>query len=285
MSLPAGASFSDGWLALREPADHRARSAALETALAHHLSRHPIQRIVDLGAGTGSNLRALAPRLGPRQRWTLLDHDGALAAAARARLAAFADAARAEGDSLLLTLGAREIRVDFAIADLAAEPGAGLAFAPHLMTAAAFYDLVSPEWCAHLAGLFADTGILLHAALTCDGRDAWHPPHPADAAIAAAFRAHQGIDKGFGPAAGCDAGGVLKAALERNGYEVTTADSPWRLGPEDRALIAELAQGTAAAAVASGRVSRAVADDWARHRSAATACVICHTDLLAVPRG
>ena len=35
-------------------------------------------RIVDLGCGTGSNLRALAPLLGPRQHWRLVDYDADL---------------------------------------------------------------------------------------------------------------------------------------------------------------------------------------------------------------
>ncbi|QRG09188.1 SAM-dependent methyltransferase [Xanthobacter dioxanivorans] len=284
MSPPA-ATFSDDWLALREAADHAARSAALEDELARRLAGLEVQRIVDLGAGTGSNLRALAPRLGIRQHWTLLDHDAGLAQAARARLAAFADAAREEEDGLVLRIGPREIRVDFAIADLAADPAAARGFGPHLVTASAFFDLVSGAWCARFAKAFAGSGILLHAALTCDGRDAWMPPHPADAAIAAGFRAHQGTDKGFGPAAGADAARWLGAALAEAGYAVRVADSPWRLGPSERALITTLADGTARAAVESGGVDEATAGDWARHAAEADACTIGHVDLMATPRG
>ncbi|MDI4663389.1 SAM-dependent methyltransferase [Xanthobacter autotrophicus] len=281
----ATTTFSEDWLALREPADHRSRNMALEGELARSLEDVEEQRIVDLGAGSGSNLRALAPRLGPRQRWVLMDHDGALAQAARARLKTFADTWREAGDMLVLTLGAREIRVEFAIADLARDPAAPRAFAPHLVTASAFHDLVSAEWCARFAEGLAGSGILIHAALICDGQDAWAPPHPADAAIAAGFRAHQGIDKGFGPALGPDAAQALGAALARAGYDVGQAQSPWRLVPGDRTLIARLAAGTAAAAVESGRVGAATAQDWARHRANADACVIGHLDLLAVPRG
>ena len=62
---PSPATFSDDWLSLREPADHRSRNMALEAELARQLIDVEEQRIVDLGAGSGSNLRALAPRLGP----------------------------------------------------------------------------------------------------------------------------------------------------------------------------------------------------------------------------
>ncbi|MGD8498218.1 MAG: class I SAM-dependent methyltransferase, partial [Chromatiales bacterium] len=55
--------FSPDWLALREPLDARARSAALVDRLRAQAPRGP-RRILDLGSGTGSNLRYLAPRLG-----------------------------------------------------------------------------------------------------------------------------------------------------------------------------------------------------------------------------
>lgn len=279
------ATFSAGWLALREIADHRARAAALEAQLAARLSHLAEQRIVDLGAGAGSNLRALAPKLGPRQHWVLVDHDDALAEAARTTFCAFADGWREAGKTLVLDLPGKEVTVEFALRDIAADPAAPLAFRPHLVTASAFYDLVSADWCRRFAAAFVGSGIVIHAALTCDGKDAWSPPHPADGDVAEAFRAHQGTDKGFGPAAGADAATILGAALAEAGYAVETADSPWRLGAGDRQLIAELAEGTAQAAVESGRVPAAIAADWHQARAMAHACVIGHVDLLAAPRG
>ena len=63
--------FSADWLALREPADRRARSAALVGRLVAWLSgtSHPAGgcagplRVLDLGCGTGANLQYLAPIL------------------------------------------------------------------------------------------------------------------------------------------------------------------------------------------------------------------------------
>src|SRR5438874_8082377 len=65
--------FSAGWLALREAADHAARSDRLARAAAGAIRGRTPVRIVDLGCGTGSNLRYLAPRLPPPQRWLLVD--------------------------------------------------------------------------------------------------------------------------------------------------------------------------------------------------------------------
>ncbi len=84
--------FSAEWLALREPADHRARNRDLLGALARRFAGRDTLSVVDLGCGAGSNLRALAPALPRRQRWRLVDHDAALLGAARGRIAQWGDA-------------------------------------------------------------------------------------------------------------------------------------------------------------------------------------------------
>ena len=52
--------FSAAWLDLREPVDHRSRNRKLERALAKHFDGWRPITVVDLGCGTGSNLRAIA---------------------------------------------------------------------------------------------------------------------------------------------------------------------------------------------------------------------------------
>lgn len=81
-------NFDPDWLALREPVDHATRSARLEELLATRLRGRSSVRIVDLGAGSGSTLRHLAPRLvelgvSADQDWLLVDHDEELLARAR----------------------------------------------------------------------------------------------------------------------------------------------------------------------------------------------------------
>lgn len=68
--------FDTDWLTLREPFDHAARSIELSRRLADRLPARP--RLIDLGAGTGSLFRFLAPIIGRRQDWILIDRDGAL---------------------------------------------------------------------------------------------------------------------------------------------------------------------------------------------------------------
>ena len=55
-------SFDATWLALREPADAFARDPALAERLVSLLPKRP--HLLDLGAGTGSLFRWLAPMIG-----------------------------------------------------------------------------------------------------------------------------------------------------------------------------------------------------------------------------
>jgi hypothetical protein len=124
---------------------------------------------------------------------------------------------------------------------------------------------------------------MFYTALTYNGDEAWHPPHPDDAEMLGAFLMHQGGDKGFGPSAGPRASGLLAEAFTDRGYRVRTGASPWRLGETDTALRRELAAGIAQAAGETGRVSEDRISAWLRARSEGGSCTIGHTDLLASP--
>ncbi|TVR07675.1 MAG: class I SAM-dependent methyltransferase [Salinarimonadaceae bacterium] len=276
--------FSVDWLSLREGADHRSRDPSLLAALSSTFDGREEIDVVDLGCGSGSNLRALAAHLPARQNWRLVDHDAGLLAAARETIAEWADEARRDGDNLEAEKDGKRLRVSFVQADLARDLEAVLDPAPALVTAAALFDLCSREWIAGFAAVVAARGAAFYTALTYDGREIWEPPHPADAAVLAAFHAHQEGDKGFGFSAGPQATQGLAAAFAMAGYRVETGESPWRLGAADAGLIAALANGAALAVAETGRVPAADVEDWLAARVApGVACVIGHVDLLARP--
>jgi len=76
--------FSAQWLALREPYDLAARSAAVRDAVAEAFADRASIAAVDLACGTGSTLRAVGPHLPSRQSWRLVDNDLSLLARASA---------------------------------------------------------------------------------------------------------------------------------------------------------------------------------------------------------
>jgi hypothetical protein len=274
-------AFSPAWLDLREPVDHRARNGALAHALARHFDGGRPLRIVDLGSGTGSNLRATAPLLGPEQHWTLVDLDEALLAAAVARLTTWADGCEERAGALLLFKAQKRIHVAFRRADLAGDLDAALGPAADLVTAAALFDLVSAAFITRFAAALAARKSAFYTVLTYDGDQRWTPPHPADAAMAAAFHSHQSRDKGFGSAAGPAAPQLLSEAFAAAHYSVREADSAWRLGARDAGLIAALALGFATAAAETGAIDAATLASW--RGVARTGAVVGHADTLALP--
>lgn len=240
--------FQADWLALREPADAVARAGALVDPFASGAAA--TRRIVDLGAGTGANLRYLAPRLGGSQEWLAVDSDPTLLG----DLAARAAPAGARVRTLRLDL-ARELKA--------------LPLDRHdLVTAAALLDLVSATWLARLAArcVAAQADVLF--ALTYDGRIEWSPAEDGDARVRALVNAHQRTDKGFGPALGPAAAGEAERTFAGLGYRMRSARSDWRLGTESTALQAALVDGWVAAALEIAPREANVLEVWRRRRTA-----------------
>ena len=277
--------FSAAWLALREPADHRARNAAVRDAAIGHLAGKAAPRLVDLGCGSGSKLRALAPHLPSGQIWRLVDADPLLLQAAREALTLWADRAEpAEGGALMLLREGKRIEVQFEQADLARDLGAVLDRPADLVTAAAFFDLVAPDWLALFCEALVKRRLPLFTVLTYDGVERWTPPHPADATVLAAFHAHQTSDKGFGAAAGPGAFALMERAFQQAGWRVVAGQSAWRLTEAQEApLIAALAEGAAGAVAETGLVAPTDVASWLAARRVAQTCEIGHMDLFAAP--
>jgi SAM-dependent methyltransferase len=272
--------FSPEWLALREPVDHRSRNAELGRKLSEHFRTAGHVSIVDLGCGTGSNLRATAPLLPAEQYWTLADWDPNLLQAASAALQGWADRARQAGDTLLMEKDGKKIVVTLRRVDLAHDLDQVLQGNVDLVTASALFDLVSGDFIARAAPMVAGCRAAFYTVLTYNGVQTWTPEHPADAELLEAFHLHQRSDKGFGPAAGPKAPTMLDGAFRASGHTVSEGDSPWVLGLEEQRLIGDLAAGFAAAARETGRVNPATIADWLEIRR--TGAVVGHTDTLAL---
>lgn len=245
-------AFDADWLALRAEADARARDPDLLAAAAEAAKGG---LVVDLGAGTGATLSALAVAA-QSARWRLVDRDPALLGLAAAQ----ADSLGATAEAVAL--------------NLAADLETALAEGPALIAASAFFDLVSAAWIDRFAAAARRRGAAVYAALSYDGRERWTPPHPEDPRVHAAFKADMARDKGFGPAIGPNGAARLAETLAAEGYEVRTAETPWRLtARRDGALIAALAEGKARAAGASA--------GWLAARRGAETAEIGHVDLFA----
>jgi SAM-dependent methyltransferase len=219
--------FAAGWLALREPADVGARSVAVVEAAQRWASRRPHVRVLDLGCGSGANLRFLCPRLPVVQHWICVDHDPALIAELRRR---GCDCASLAG-------------LDARVGSIASPALPAELDRDTLVTASALLDLVPSRWLEWLLGLCRDRGCALLFALTYDGRAELHPTHPQDQEVIALVNAHQRRDKGLGPALGPEAATRLATLAEALGYRVSNEPSDWVLGPDEADLSSALLDG------------------------------------------
>lgn len=295
--------FDPDWLALREPFDRAAREAAAQAldipAFAAHLRerRGPdaVLRVLDLGCGTGANLRALAPRLGGAQRWRLVDHDPRLLAALPDVLRGWAAAQgwRADGEAEGLRIEGPALSLDVAWqqADLAGGHDGPHLDGADLVTASALLDLVSADWLARWIARCRVAGAALCFALSVDDRLHWQPSDAVDDEVHALFRAHQRRDKGFGPALGGSAVHAALPMLARAGYCCTTSASDWHVdaaqGPAHRAMLAAMVDGIASAACEQDSKAASRVQAWRDRRQAlldepsALGLVVGHTDLFA----
>ncbi|MGW4907239.1 SAM-dependent methyltransferase [Streptomyces sp. NPDC004270] len=267
--------YAPEWLELRESADAAARSHDLLDPLRIRLANLPGKAgglvVHDLGCGTGSMGRWLAPRLDGAQHWILHDRDPYLlhfAAVASPRVAA---------DGSRVTVETR--RGDVARLTPDALIGASL------VTASALLDVLTREEVDTLAEACAGAGCPALLTLSVAGRVEFDTPHQLDAELTEAFNAHQRRGGMLGP----DAVTAACEAFADRGATVKVHPSPWRLGPDEKALTEQWLRGWVGAAVEERPELAERAQAYLAERLAACAAgelrvVLHHSDLLALAR-
>jgi len=242
--------FSAEWLALREPADLRARDKDVLTSVATHFADRASLTIVDLACGTGATQRALAPHILCRQNWVMVDNNLSLLA-------------RAGAGQTQPGCTMRTIPIDL-VRDLEHALDGG----PDLIVTSALLDLVSAEWLDRLVLECAVRKLPLYAALTYDGRITCEPGDSFDGAVVNALNRHQLRDKGFGPALGPTALAALRESLKAAGYIMHEGTSDWVVSSNERALQQATLAGFAKAAHEMGDLSTQDVAGWLQRRLA-----------------
>jgi hypothetical protein len=279
------------WLAVREPADAEARCALLTRTATGILPQDRPLHLLDLGTGTGSNVRYMIERLPPRQHWVLVDRDAELLAEILPRMAEWAAArgyeTRHEGGGMFVRGDQLDCRIETRCVDLSLV-GPDLFAGQDLVTGSALLDLVSDRWLHALADACAASRTAVLFALTYSGGSRCTPAEPEDERVRDLINRHQYGDKGFGPAAGPGAVDRAAAAFARVGYVVQRAQSDWVLTPEATELQARLIQGwhQAAAALEPGeslRIGRWLARRIGHLTAGRSEVTVSHEDLAAWP--
>jgi len=266
-------SFSIAWLDLREAADFAARDKLLATQALNWLGQaidpiSPDRIVVDLGAGTGSTLRALTKLGAINIVWRLVDLDGKL----------LDEALRRHGKNYLI----EDYQADLTV--IAELPLSGA----HIVSASALFDLASTDFIDALIERIEARKTAVYTALNYDGTTTWTPAHALDEKVLAAFNQDQQRDKGFGGAAlGPQCTAYLQQVLEDKGYSVSIRPSPWQLGAKDQAMVSELINGIANAVSEGYDLTASELKEWKDFRLSHLTdgdCTVGHWDLLAVPK-
>jgi SAM-dependent methyltransferase len=272
---PRVVTVSPAWLALREPADAAARAIDLVAEVRHLLPARCPAVVHDLGCGTGSMARWLAPQLSGPQHWVMYDRDADLLA-------------RAVVDVPPLTADGSRVTVETRQRDITRLGQRDLTGAS-LITASALLDMLTAAEVERIARscVEADCAALLTMSVT--GRITLTPSDPLDDAITAAFNEHQRRAGDEGRLLGPDAVGAAADMFARLGAEVVVRPSPWRLGGSDMALTTEWFKGWVSAACEQRPELTAATHTYVGQRLADAAAgrlrvTVHHHDLLAVPR-
>ncbi|MBM2620003.1 class I SAM-dependent methyltransferase [Actinoplanes sp. LDG1-06] len=216
--------FSETWLGLREPADADARATDLVAMLPADI--HVIR---DLGCGTGSMARWLAPKLPGPQHWIMADRDPKLLHFATSHV------------------NVPGVSVEGALGDVTALRAADLD-GTDLVTCSALLDLLTEAEVDALVAALAEARVSALFTLSVAGDVSLEPARELDATVAEAFDQHQRRETGGRRLLGPDAPAYAGKAFELAGATVVTRPSAWRLGPDRPDLTAEWLRGWVGAA-------------------------------------
>jgi hypothetical protein len=265
---------SSDWLALREAEDARARSRTLAEAVLPLLPPGPIT-VHDLGSGTGSMTRWLAPLLPGPQTWVLHDWNAGLTRGA------FEAGPPRDRDGAPVSLRSR-------VGELERLDGADLENAS-LATASALLDVLTAQEAHAIVDACVQAGAPVLLSLSVTGEVELQPPDPRDKLVEAAFNDHQRREVHGRRLLGRYAAPIVTGLFGRAGWNTRKALTTWRLDDREPRLLAEWFEGWVDAAEEQSSEVREVGPAYRALRSSQLAraelsAVVYHFDLLAWPR-
>ncbi|MCU1551938.1 MAG: SAM-dependent methyltransferase [Glaciihabitans sp.] len=265
---------SSEWLALREPEDAEARSRDLALTAAAMLPVGPIV-IHDLGSGTGSMMRWLAPLLPGPQTWILHDWNADLLGRA------IEGVRPTDRDNAAISIDAQPGN----LADLRPSDLAGAS----LVTASALLDVLTSRETHAVVDACVGAGSPTLLALSVTGEVRLSPRDELDVEFEHAFNAHQLRESGGRQQLGRYGAPIARGLFSQAGWRVRPSTTVWRLDHRRPRLLTEWFSGWVDAAVEQHPGLRARATRYRQLRTAQIergelAAHVSHVDLLAWPR-
>ncbi len=231
--------FTSSWLTLREGFDAQARSRPLAQAFARLLPVEP--NLVDLGAGTGSLFRWLAPIIGRPQHWLWLDDDvdlmeeGLRTTASWARRLGYVVQHDECEASLTLETPRGAWCIELAGHDLTYPPSLLPLDNADAVTCSALLDLFSEDWLDEM--LHAIGRRPFYAAINVMGNWRLRPCRLSDRLVARGFLADQVGNATPMDPLGPDVPKVAEDICKELGQDYRSARSDWTIQPRQRTML------------------------------------------------
>jgi hypothetical protein len=265
---------SSEWLALREPEDADARSRDLALATAALLPVGPIV-VHDLGSGTGSMMRWLAPLLPGPQTWILHDWNADLIERA-------IDGAHPQDrDNAAISVYSQTGN----LADLRPTDLAGAS----LVTASALLDVLTSGETHAIVDACVGARCPALLSLSVTGEVRLNPRDELDAAFEHAFNSHQLREADSRQQLGRYGAPIARGLFTQAGWQVRQNTTEWRLDHRRPRLLREWFDGWVDAAIEQESELRASAGRYRGLRAGQIergelVAHVRHLDLLAWPR-
>jgi hypothetical protein len=287
------ASFppSVAWLETRYAYDARARSKEIERIVLQDLASRRFLRIVDLGAGLGSNLRYYAGVFDCDQEWFCIERDGLLCREFAARLkkwaATLAWSCRPTARGVILRKDGTTVSAHLLPSSFLPFPAALAEYDLDLAMGNAVFDLLSRRQFLHLARALADRSVPLLATLNYASMK-FAPARAGDRKIVESYERHMTLPRAEGAPMGPGCVPAMERILASEGYEVLKSESPWTISRRDHPLFRLLLQYVerSVGSIRNGVVGTADLRAWAARkkaevRSGEVRLCVRHLDLYA----
>ncbi len=229
-------NFDRDWLQERYPFDAEARDKVLESKVLTHFDEQSVLTLVDVGAGTGSNCLYFIEQFSQNQKWYLVEQNEALQKATIRRLKDFAAYHKYDFDRKKNTVTIKSIKKKVTVtiindsllnlSDLVDLKKVDLVMAN------AVFDLFSAAQIEQFVNIIVDNQLAFYPTLNYEGM-VFLPSDPFDEVFIDQYNGHMERPQAFGTALGKNASQYIVELFEAKKYQISTAESTWRIEPDD----------------------------------------------------
>lgn len=229
-------NFTVEWLSERYRFDAAARNKEVEQSCIKHFQNYKQIKIVDIGAGHGSNFFYLFPKFPQHQEWVFVELNASLLETAFLRLAHFAKAHnypfKRTTKTFTFNANGKEISI-YSLHASFLDLGQSLALETvNLLTAGAVFDLLSVELFEQFATQLIPFQIPLLSTINYAGMRFW-PQQKEDTQFLQLYEAHMLRMQNFGQSMGADCMRHMLAFFEKKQITCHVGDSNWAVAAGD----------------------------------------------------